>query len=401
MLKTACRLILDIDPEAHLRVFTTDPVRLKQLCPAVEAIAPTGQAAWLAAKCFPLPQRILPNPVQKALYAKEKHYKFENPNRALAMMQCRTDYQRHHADKVAGWLDAIDWADAVIVTGGGFVTDAFGGHLEGVLHTLRWARQKQRPTAFFGQGLGPLASRRLRRMASSELNAASSVNLREGAHGLALGASLGCNTSNWTVTGDDAFAILASEQHDVSQGHALGINVRVAAYAGVDPSKSATLATDLEAARSQCAGQWMPLPVDLCSRQGDAAQTLPLLAAGTISIDYQAPNLPDDLAALVAHCRIVITGSYHVAVFALAQGVPVVALAANAYYDAKFAGLAAFFSGGIRTVNHTDPGFSENLLEGVRTQWTMPDKQRRALVERSQCIANFVKTAYCDFFTGL
>ena len=42
----------------------------------------------------------------------------------------------------------------------------------------------------------------------------------------------------------------------------------------------------------------------------------------------------------VGECRVVVTGSYHGAVFALAQGIPVVALVKSPYYVNKMAGLA-------------------------------------------------------------
>jgi colanic acid/amylovoran biosynthesis protein len=401
MLQAACHEILRIRPEAQLRVFTTEPERLMRLCPGVEPIAPSGQAAWLAAKCFPLPQRILPPRVREYIYEKEKDYKFAKPEKALAAMQGRRDYQTHHAAKVESWLDAIDWADAIVATGGGYFTDAFGGHLEGILHTLRWAQCKQRPTAFFGQGLGPLTEERLRGMAAKELDAARNVSLREGEHGIELGKSLGCDTSGWKVTGDDAFALLSSDQHNSATGDALGINLRVTAYAGVDKINTDALSVSLEATRSELGASWMPLPIDLCLKNGDAPQTMSLLAEGTVSADFQTPDVPHDLVALVSNCRTVITGSYHAAVFALAHGIPVVALAANAYYDSKFKGLAAFFPEGIRIVSHTRPEFAEVLLEAVRIQWHMPDNKRRALVEQSQTITESVKAAYLDFFEKL
>jgi polysaccharide pyruvyl transferase WcaK-like protein len=48
----------------------------------------------------------------------------------------------------------------------------------------------------------------------------------------------------------------------------------------------------------------------------------------------------------VSRCRVVVTGSYHAGVFALAQGIPVVATAASRYYHDKFSGLADLFGGG-------------------------------------------------------
>ena len=40
----------------------------------------------------------------------------------------------------------------------------------------------------------------------------------------------------------------------------------------------------------------------------------------------------DDVLTAIADCRVVVTGSYHAAVFALSMGVPAVGLAASRYY---------------------------------------------------------------------
>ena len=59
---------------------------------------------------------------------------------------------------------------------------------------------------------------------------------------------------------------------------------------------------------------------------------------------------PWALARQVGRCRIVVSGAYHVAVFALAQGIPVVGLSSSRYYDDKFEGLAAMFGTGLELV---------------------------------------------------
>jgi colanic acid/amylovoran biosynthesis protein len=215
---------------------------------------------------------------------------------------------------------------------------------------------------------------------------------------LKLGNELGCDSSKWKVTGDDAFALLASKNPTLGKGNTVGINLRVAAYSGIEKAKLTSLSDSLEAARAQCGAHWMPLPVDLCPEQGDEPQTISLLTEGTISSDYKTPDVPDDLIALVSNCHIVITGSYHAAVFALAQGIPVIALAANAYYDSKFKGLASFFSDGIRIVNHTAPEFKTTLLDAVQTQWKMPENKRNVLIEEALRVAESVKSNYRSFF---
>ena len=45
----------------------------------------------------------------------------------------------------------------------------------------------------------------------------------------------------------------------------------------------------------------------------------------------------------IARCRLVVTGSYHAALFALSMGVPAIGIATSRYYEDKFLGLADQF----------------------------------------------------------
>ena len=87
---------------------------------------------------------------------------------------------------------------------------------------------------------------------------------------------------------------------------------------------------------------------------------------------------PEDLAAAVAQCRAVITGSYHAALFSLAAGVPAVCLTKSPYYDAKFGGLAALFPGACRTVSLGGPEAAARLEAAVREAWQLPPAARAA-----------------------
>ena len=62
------------------------------------------------------------------------------------------------------------------------------------------------------------------------------------------------------------------------------------------------------------------------------------------------------LAARVARCRVVVSGSYHGAVFALARGIPAVGLAATPYYEQKLHGLSAAYGGAMPVLVPDDPG---------------------------------------------
>ena len=54
----------------------------------------------------------------------------------------------------------------------------------------------------------------------------------------------------------------------------------------------------------------------------------------------EEPCDPRAIIKRIGRCRVVVTGSYHVAVFALSQGIPAICLANSEYYEIKFRGLA-------------------------------------------------------------
>ena len=77
-------------------------------------------------------------------------------------------------------------------------------------------------------------------------------------------------------------------------------------------------------------------------------------------------------------------GSYHGAVFALAQGIPVVALSASRYYDAKLQGLADLFPGGCIVLSMDAPDLAERLAAAVAAAWDSADERRPALLAAAE-----------------
>jgi colanic acid/amylovoran biosynthesis protein len=82
-----------------------------------------------------------------------------------------------------------------------------------------------------------------------------------------------------------------------------------------------------------------------------------------------------------ARCRIVVTGAYHAAVFALAQGVPVVCLANSPYYSAKFQGLQDQFGPAVEIIQLTEPDFTHTLAAAMERSWTSATTVRSSLLQ--------------------
>ena len=74
-----------------------------------------------------------------------------------------------------------------------------------------------------------------------------------------------------------------------------------------------------------------------------------------------------------------VTGAYHAAVFALTQGIPVIALSTSRYYEDKFLGLADMFGTGLELVDTETEDLHERLKTAVREAWERAPEDRPAL----------------------
>jgi polysaccharide pyruvyl transferase WcaK-like protein len=83
----------------------------------------------------------------------------------------------------------------------------------------------------------------------------------------------------------------------------------------------------------------------------------------------------------VGRCRVVVTGTFHPAVFALSQGIPVVALAQSTLYVEKFLGLADQFKGGCQIVRLDDEQLGTNLERAIDRAWSSAGELRPQLLE--------------------
>jgi colanic acid/amylovoran biosynthesis protein len=93
-------------------------------------------------------------------------------------------------------------------------------------------------------------------------------------------------------------------------------------------------------------------------------------------------------------CRIVVTGAYHAAVFALSQGIPVVGLSASDDYTAKFLGLEDQFGLGCETVLLDATDASEKLAAAAERAWQSAEQVRLPLLESAQRQIELSQWAY-------
>ena len=77
----------------------------------------------------------------------------------------------------------------------------------------------------------------------------------------------------------------------------------------------------------------------------------------------------------------VVSATFHAAVFALSQGIPVVALANSTTYESKLMGLANEFGSGCLVVLLDDKQLKEKLTDAIETVWQSAEQIRPHLLQ--------------------
>jgi colanic acid/amylovoran biosynthesis protein len=268
---------------------------------------------------------------------------------------------------------------AFVVAGMGGLTGAFPRYAATVLDTLSLAQQCGVPTFLVGQGLGPFDSE-LEEHTRRVLRGVDYIALREGRHGPALLRKWGLGKEQWTVTGDDAVE-LALQNRDNSLGQAIGFNIRVSEYSGVSNDRATDLRTPLQDVAAALNAPFQVIAISQVPEEDDASRAEALIAGYPVQSPRKVPDEPIRVIHQIRHCRIVITGSYHAGVFALAQGIPVVGLFANDYYQWKFEGLAHQFGDGCRVLRLGTSDFCRELQRITRHFWFNASCLRAELLE--------------------
>ena len=109
-------------------------------------------------------------------------------------------------------------------------------------------------------------------------------------------------------------------------------------------------------------------------------------------------DTPQRVIEQVSRCRVVLTGAYHAAVFALAQGIPVVCLADSELYVDKFAGLADGFGTGCTIVPVRQGDLAGRLEGALAAAWDAAPRPHAPLRAAAERQAERSREAYARFF---
>lgn len=396
MLQVAVARVVAALPDASLYVFTDDASALARYCPNVHPVAQAGRLAWFSEQGVLGPvHKLVPAPVWRLAVRAQRRLRGRWPNVYEEMARQKERLRQRDDGALVAFLDIIGSAELFLACGQGTLADAGGPQAELLLDTAEVMLRRRSPVLFFGQGVGPLSDAALRQKAGAVLRRAHVVALREGRASLGLLMSLGVANDRLVVTGDDAIQ-LAYDARSTAPGTGLGIHMRVAPHAIVDPGLIERIRPVLHEAARARGVPLIPLPISHHRTGTYDPGTIRRLMVGhdETSDGGAATDTPLKVIEAVGRCRVVVTGAYHAAVFALSQGIPVVCLGRSSYYIDKFRGLSEQFGAGIEVLTLDDPEVALRLGNAIRAAWDRADVVRSPLLQAAKRQVELGQAAY-------
>lgn len=398
MLQVAVNRLIGQCPSASINVLTDSAENLAKYCPDAKPLHRAGRNLWVEDSfLFGRFYSYFPGWIIACLNKVTTVLERRWPALLRSIIRLRLalrDDENISTDLMA-FLEAMEKADLFVVCGAGGFTDGTEAWDFTVLNSLEVAIRRGIPIAMFGQGMGPLSNPDVITRAKGIFPSVQLITLRGGRGGSVLLESLGVAHVNMLTTGDEAIELAYDDEKSKACGLGLGVNLRVASYSGVGNDFIEKLRPVFQEFAKQHNAPILPLPIAFHASASDHLTIQQLLVGyddqsdGGLSLDT-----PEKIIAQAGRCRVVVTGAYHAAVFALAQGVPVVCLAASPDYLAKFLGLKDQFGLGCEMVLLDDPQVFDKIYEAIEKAWLSAETVRESLREAAFHQVELSRNAY-------
>jgi colanic acid/amylovoran biosynthesis protein len=397
MLQVAVSRLFNLWPDAHIEVLTDSESNLAKYCPGASPLPRPDCACWLSDHFFSGRfQRFLPKKVVAQLNTLKRTTGFYWPSfmEFAAILRLRFKDSNGVRKKYDAFVTAINDCDLVVVCGSGGFADSCRQWNLYILGVMAAALRRDKVVAMFGQGIGPLADPLVLSWAKQVLPKVTLIGLRGTRGGKDLLEQTGVSPSSIVTTGDEAIE-LSNAIRSTDPGTAIGVNLRVASYSGVEEHTTKVVGSVLrEFARQHHVGI-LPIPIATHDYADDRKTVQQLLAGFDNESDGGSTlDTPQKLIEQTARCRIVVTGAYHAAVFALAQGIPAICLSNSPYYLAKFEGLEDLFDVGCTTIALDDPQLTTKLTAAMEKAWNSVDHVRLPLLRAAATQIERGRSAY-------
>jgi len=397
MLVSTAKKIKEIDPNSDIRILTDAPAELNKIIPHAKPVSPKGRKQWQVGwNIIGALHKFFPSKYHNWLEFQERKFIIKYPDFSRRWISRRLSRRGYALSHMHDFLDEVKAADIVISSGGGFVTDSFLNHASSLLQTLALAQSYGKPTAMFGQGLGPVTDNKLLSWSKFVLPRLERLSLREGLYSKPFAISIGVPEDKINVTGDDAITMTNSKK-PIMLGDAIGINIRIASYSGMDKNDLAGIKEKLDACNKRIGTQLCGIPISYNDDDSDM-QSLHYFLSTKMASEAESLSTPDKIIEQVKKCRIVVTGSYHGGVFSLSQGVSVVAIVSSDYYRQKFEGLQSQFGVGCTIVDRNSSAFHADLEAAIYKSYNAAESVRVTLLNKAEEQAMLSELSYRVFF---
>lgn len=391
MLQVAVERLSNLWPTALIEVITNKPAALSHLCPKTYAIRGDGRHIWfydrnILGKFY----RWLPSKIDYLEQFSRRHY----PALYSNLLQFKLKLKNRNAEAMQEFLDAFLNTDLLVISGAGDINDHFANFAMTVLELLEIAIRQGIPTAMFSQGIGPIENKRLFNKAKNVLPKVKLIAIRERETSLKILQSLGVREDKILITGDDAIEP-AYKSKPFKTGNHIGVNLRISSYSEATDRHIETVGNVIQNCALKYSCPIMPIPISFYENEAD----LKIIQRITGNfVPQNNINSPQDIIDKVSACGVVITGSYHSAVFALSQGIPAITLYKTAYYKNKFLGLASQFGCGCEVISLDDNHFARKLTESIEYAWKTAEILKPRLLAAAEYQILSAKEAYKQLY---
>ncbi len=396
MLQVAVQRFRQLWPDALIGVITRSPHLLRFYCPEARPVSLDDTADWSKNRSYGFLQS-MPKPLWRLLFElreEAKYQKYMQASHSTISSRLPADPEPKKERKDVTKEEAVEWgnkftpvesvrnADLVVATGGGIMCDHARDIALRVLDTLETAIQLGIPTAMVGQQIGPMRDAELLARARAVWPAVDLIAIRERKAALSLLQSLSVPMDRVVMTGDDAIE-LAYNARTKKLGAGIGVSVRVQDYTNVAEDHLRMVKTVLHKAATKYNAPLVSLPISESFHEADSQFIRQLITGHTKVVDSGWGRFadPHDTIRKTGRCRLVVTGTFHAAVYALSQGIPVVALANSLMYEGKLLGLAEEFGSGCEVLLLDDKQLEEKLTNAIDTAWQSAERVRPQLLQ--------------------
>lgn len=384
MLQVAVTRLSEQWPNAEILVFTESAAGLARFCPAAKPLARDGAEIWGSDRVLlgkALHQRL---PASFSVRLSDAKSRIVARNPALVRSLLRARFRIRDTDgrleKVESFLSTLQSSDLLVISGSGGFADSCRGWNYYTLGLMNAALAFGVKVALFGQGVGPLGDREVLARMRQILPKVALFSSRgtQGAEPIA--REIGIPNDVFITTGDETVEP-AYQARPLVPGRSIGINLRLASYSGVTEVDADALGRVLRDFAESKNTSLLPLPIATHACANDRKSILRLLGEDDGSDPMSLLDSPERIYEQTAKCRVVVSGAYHAAVFALSQGIPAICLSGSEYYRNKFEGLKVLFGEGCKVVNLQQSDAVVRLSDLLQSAWTTADNVRPELID--------------------